>query len=394
MKPLLPLACLFSLLTFTAAPARAEPPLAVPVEGATFSAELTALDADWQITFGSTENARQLSAGELVEWGSCAEVKRGPVAITADGGLLVADVIGADLDHITLDSGLFGQVELPLDALGGVVFDLPAGESQRDLLLGRIARAAGDSDRLLLQNGDEITGLIESIDPAAVTLRTDAGTPKIELDRIAALIFNPDLKRPPRHQGLRVWAGFADGSRLIATGLVVNGRVLEITAAGQTWKTLAAELVFLQPLGGRATYLSDLTPAAERHEPYLDLNWPAWRRDENIAGGRLRCAGRLYLKGIGVHSYSQLTYLLDRPYRRFQAALGIDDSTAGRGSVVFRVYVDRERTHTSNIIRGGESPVPISVDLSGAKRLDLIVDFADRADQHDRAAWLNARLVE
>jgi len=95
-----------------------------------------------------------------------------------------------------------------------------------------------------------------------------------------------------------------------------------------------------------------------------------------------------------VHSYSQLTYLLDRPYRRFQAALGIDDSTAGRGSVVFRVYVDRQRQHASDIIRGGESAVPISVDLSGAKRLDLIVDFADRADQLDHAAWLNARLVE
>jgi len=388
----LPLACLLLLLAFT--PTWAEPPPAVPVEGAAFPAELTALDADWQITFGSGQIARQLTAGELVEWGSCAEVRKGPLAITADGGLLVADVLGADLDHITLDSGLFGQIELPLDALAGIVFDLPAAESDRDALLGRIARADGDSDRLLLQNGDEITGLIESIDRAAVTLRTELGTPKIELDRIAAIVFNPDLKRPPKHQGLRAWAGFADGSRLIATGLVVNGRVLEITACGQTWKTLAGELVFLQPLGGRVTYLSDLTPAAERHEPYLDLRWPAWRRDENIAGGRLRCAGRLYLKGIGVHSYSQLTYLLDKPYRRFQAALGIDDSTAGRGSVTFRVYVDRRRQHTSDVIRGGEHPVPISVDLSGAKRLDLIVDFADRADQHDRAAWLDARLVE
>jgi len=316
------------------------------------------------------------------------------VAITAGGGLLVADVVEADLDHITLNSGLFGEVELPLDALSGVVFDLPAAEKRRDLLLGRIARASGDADRLLLQNGDEITGLIEAIDRAAVTLRTDGGTPKIEIQRIAALILNPELKRPPKHQGLRAWAGFADGSRLIARELVVHGKVLEITSAGQKWKTLAAELVFLQPLGGRVTYLSDLAPAAQRHEPYLDLKWPAWRRDENITGGRLRCGGRLYLKGIGVHSYSQLTYLLDKPYRRFHAELGIDDSTAGRGSAVFRVYVDRQRKYTSKIVRGGEAPVPVAVDLTGAKRLDLIVDFADRADQLDHAAWLNPRLVE
>jgi hypothetical protein len=39
-------------------------------------------------------------------------------------------------------------------------------------------------------------------------------------------------------------------------------------------------------------------------------------------------------------------------------------------------------------------PVPVSVDLGGAKRLDLVVDFADRADELDRANWLNARLVK
>jgi hypothetical protein len=36
----------------------------------------------------------------------------------------------------------------------------------------------------------------------------------------------------------------------------------------------------------------------------------------------------------------------------------------------------------------------VSVDLSGAKRISLIVDFADRADEWDRADWLDARLVE
>jgi hypothetical protein len=39
------------------------------------------------------------------------------------------------------------------------------------------------------------------------------------------------------------------------------------------------------------------------------------------------------------------------------------------------------------------TPVPVSVDLSDAKRLDLVVDFAERADQLDHANWLDARLV-
>ena len=99
-------------------------------------------------------------------------------------------------------------------------------------------------------------------------------------------------------------------------------------------------MVFLQPLGGRAVYLGDLRPAEFRHVPFLDLPWP-YHADRNVTGGRLRSGGRLYLKGLGVHSSARLTYLLDEPYERFEAELGIDDSTDGGGSVRYRVYVDR-----------------------------------------------------
>ena len=125
----------------------------------------------------------------------------------------------------------------------------------------------------------------------------------------------------------------------------------------------------------------------------MNLRWP-YHADRNVTGGRLRCGGRLYLKGLGMHTAARLSYALDQSYRRFQAELGVDDSTSGGGSVRFRVLVDGRQKHTSETIRGGAAPVPISVDVTGAKRLDLIIDFADRADQLDHADWLNARLVK
>jgi len=78
---------------------------------------------------------------------------------------------------------------------------------------------------------------------------------------------------------------------------------------------------------------------------------------------------------------------------RFEAEIAIDDVTAGRGSVRFRVFVDGEERLTSEPVRGGERPVPIRVDLDGAERLDLIVDYAERAAVLDRADWLDARLI-
>jgi len=107
----------------------------------------------------------------------------------------------------------------------------------------------------------------------------------------------------------------------------------------------------------------------------------------------LRVDGRTYLKGLGMHSASRITFALSEPYRRFQSALAVDDLAEGGGSVAFRVFVDGQVRYSSPVIRGGQDPLPISVDLAGATRLDLVVDFAERADELDRADWLDARLI-
>jgi hypothetical protein len=400
MRPTPLLAASIALVAVAGPPAHAGVPAsgsprAVPVDGAPFPAELTAAGPDWQLQFSSGQQQRTLSAAELVRWGSCAEAVRGPIVVLADGGLLVADVLGTERERLKVDSGVFGRIDLPLDGLAGVAFDPPAPRRRRDLLLDRIARAAGESDRLLLSNGDELSGLIEAVGDRTVRLGTGDRPLEIETSRIAAMIFNPLLKQQPASQGLRAWVGLADGSRLLAARLVADSASIQITVAGgQTWKTSPRELVFVQPLGGRVTYLSDLPPAEDRQVPYLSLAWP-YQADRNVSGGRLRCGGRLYLKGLGVHSQSRLTYQLNKPYQRFQAEVGIDDSTSGGGSVQFRVLVDgRQKYISEKIVRGGMAPVPISVDLDGAKQLELIVDYADRADVLDHADWLDARLVQ
>jgi hypothetical protein len=129
----------------------------------------------------------------------------------------------------------------------------------------------------------------------------------------------------------------------------------------------------------------------------LRLSWP-YELDRAVQGDLLRAGGKLLLKGIGMHSAARLTYDLDREYRRFDAELAIDDAAGGKGSVVFRVFVDDgdgrwRSTFTSGVIRGGAPPVPMSVELKGAKRLSLLVEFADRGDERDEADWLDARLI-
>lgn len=368
-------------------------PRVIPVDGPTFEAALVAADRQWQLTFRGAETQRRLAAQDLVRFGTWHELARGPLVLLADGSLLAAQVLAVDLQHVVLDWRLGGEMKVAREQVRAVALQVPTDRLRREELLDALVEAPARTDQLMLVNGDQWEGTLESLSDRKLRFSTTLGPTELDLSRVQALRFHWGLSPPMAPQGLRAVAGFRDGSRLVLEALRIEAARLEgRTLGGLTVRTPAEALVALQPLGNRVVYLSDLMPAEYRHVPYLDLAWP-FRRDRNVRGGWLRAGGRLYLKGLGVHSAARLTYRLDPPCRRFEAELAIDDHTAGRGSAGFRVFVDGQPRYTSPPVRGGQPPVPVTVDLTGAKRLDLVVDFGERADVLDLADWLDARLV-
>lgn len=375
-----------------AASAAADAPLAVLAEGESFPAELASVSDDWKLTFSTDGHERVVPAAELVRWGHCREAPGQPAVVLADGGLLIASVASADARELQADSYTFGKVAIPRQEVAGIVLQPPAELLARDLLLDRIVRRAGNTDLLVLVNRDEVAGTMQSLSADAIEWTTDIGPIRVEPQRVAAILFRSPAVRAAPAEPLRVWTGFSDGSRLVARRLVRSASRVEVTAAADApWTALPEDLVFLQAVGGRAVYLSDL-PALYRHVPYLDLDWP-YHTDRNVLGGQLRAGGDLYLKGLGVHAASRLSYALEGKFRRLEASLAVDDISEGGGSVRFRVFVDGKEQFTSPTVRGGEPPAAMSVPVEGASRVDLIVDFADRGAVLDRADWLDARLV-
>jgi len=376
-------------------------PRAVPASGEPFAAALVGADEQWQLEFSAQGAKRTLAAGELVRWGRFAEVDQGPVVVLADGGLLVADLLGVDDETLSVDSLLVGTLRLPLEAVAGLVLRLPASRAQSDRLLDEVLQAKGNTDQLALDNGDRLEGLFLGFESGKDALSADRirfrrGTVEldIEIHRVAWLAFNPLLRQDARAGGLQAWVGLRDGSRVLARRLRLAQDRLELTPAllDQQWQGRADALSAIQMLGGRAVYLSDLEPAGYRHVPYLTVSWP-FRRDRNVLGGLLRARGQLYLKGLGMHSASRLSYELEGEFERFEAELALDDAAQRRGSVQYRVYVDGREQFQSPPVRGFSAPVPLSLDIRGARRLDLIVGFGGRADELDRADWLDARLI-
>ncbi len=362
------------------------------VDGEAVPAKLSAAEDAWDWTFATDDGPVKLDAAGVVRFGAPPEPSRETTLVLADGGFLVGEVRRGDHERVLVAGG-FGEVEIPLERLAGIVYRPPVAVARRDRLFDRVLFAEDAGDRVLLTNEDTIAGTIAAVGPTTVEVQAALGPLSIETHRIRAVVYNPALLRRPGQDRLGAWVGLDDGSRLRAQGLRIARGTCEITlAGGLTVEGDAASIVFLQPIGGRAVYLSDRAHAGYRHVPYLDLEMP-FARDRTVEGGWLRGGGRLFLKGLAMHSAARLTYPLDGAFEAFEAEIGIDGTTGGRGSVVFRVYVDGRPAYASEIVRGGEPPHPVRVALADAERLDLIVDFADHGPVLDRAAWFDARLI-
>ena len=130
----------------------------------------------------------------------------------------------------------------------------------------------------------------------------------------------------------------------------------------------------------------------------FDLVWH-YRRDRSVDGNPLCLRGRVYRKGLGVHSRCELTYDLGGAYRRFLSDVGIDKEEKGKdelredGNVDVKVLVDGKMLFERKGLTARDGPVPIDIDLTGAKRLTLLVDFGDKLDICDHADWAAARLI-
>jgi hypothetical protein len=80
-------------------------------------------------------------------------------------------------------------------------------------------------------------------------------------------------------------------------------------------------------------------------------------------------------------------------YREFVTALGLDDTSGPLADVDVRVRVDGQTRYTKEHVRRGELIGPIRLELGGASRIELIVDFGANGDPQDRFDWVEPALI-
>jgi hypothetical protein len=400
--------CVAALLCLEARASETEPPLppAVLVGGEHAAAKIKSISSSGEIDFETPSGDRTVASDDLVRWGHRVEAAGSRLIVLAEGSEIAAmewtagrsdETLKLDGETLAFTPSLFESVSLPRHMVRAVALKLPIDLRARDSLLEQVRDHDAPDDAVLLAGGDRLTGRVTKIDLKHVSIETSLGPVEAPLEGVDAVLFDTPLVERPPTAPLRMLVGLVDGSLITVREIDGDGDNLILKLEGDVVLRGGAKdsIASLQPLGNHALYLSDVEPHSFAHVPYLDLKWPLGR-DKNALGGRLRAGGKVFTKGLGVHSAARLVYRLDGTRKHFAALAAIDDSAAGRGSAVFRVLLAQGDTwreaFTSPVIRGGDEPLPIFVPLEGARGLALVVDYADRGDELDHADWLDARL--
>ncbi|HTM27205.1 MAG TPA: NPCBM/NEW2 domain-containing protein [Vicinamibacterales bacterium] len=120
-----------------------------------------------------------------------------------------------------------------------------------------------------------------------------------------------------------------------------------------------------------------------------------------------KLGGVTYPHAVPLRSDADMTVDLGGTATRFMSMIGVDDGApppapqpgapppapTAAGSVVFGVWVDGKKVFESDVMKRGDAPKLVSVDLTGAKRLVLAVIDANDGVAGDNADWAGAVIV-
>ncbi|APE22897.1 MULTISPECIES: sigma-70 family RNA polymerase sigma factor [Streptomyces] len=125
-------------------------------------------------------------------------------------------------------------------------------------------------------------------------------------------------------------------------------------------------------------------------KPEVALSDSSWMWQRN----GLSLGGTRYAHGVSVHAPSSLVIKLNRQCTSYDAVVGVDDMSAllGIGGVRFSVYGDDERLWRSDVVRAGDPPVPVHVDIAGRDTIRLVVEEDGALGRAAIADWAQSRI--
>jgi hypothetical protein len=314
----------------------------------------------------------------------------------ADGSRLKAGIREIRDDALVMDCPYGEGLSLDLSMLAAIrLTPDETSQASSELLAKWLERREPGKDILITRVSADAEA--KALKGRLVELTAEGGTfefgnrlRKFSFDKAYAVVFaagTAERVAPPVKIAMR-------GGSLLAGSL--GPATDETISVVTSWKSPIAlpiaDVVSWEVRSDRIVYLSDLVPVKQEIQGIIHQDWPV-RMDQSASAGPLRLGGQTFAKGIGCHSYSEITFKLDEPFTKLAARIGIDDHVRPRGSVQFRIVGDDRVLYDSGELSGRDDPLDISVDVNGVEWLKLIVDIGESLDLSDHADWAAIRLI-
>jgi hypothetical protein len=361
---------------------------------------------------GTTESIRlnQLRRVEFAPEGPSREF--GPIQVhLTDGSVLRGKSYTVAESQATLSGTDGAYWTIPTRAISRVLF---RDHGKDDALRSRWETLAGgryDQDTLVYRREtdgvvtlDTLQGVLYDVRADGVDFLFDGERITPRLERVEGLVyFHPTSSTQPAPTLCIVQD--LHGSRWQAARLTLVEQRLEVaTVAGVQASLPLSQVQYLDFTAGNLVYLSDLAAESAMWRPFIESRIApellerryAPRRDEAFDGGRLRILGESYEKGLGLRSQTTLVYRVGSEFRRFQTRIGMDDlarNSAVTPSVMLTVSGD-DKILWEGLVSTTDAPVDLDLEITGVRRLKIMVDFGDDLDIADFLNLADARFTK
>jgi alpha-galactosidase len=146
-------------------------------------------------------------------------------------------------------------------------------------------------------------------------------------------------------------------------------------------------------LSGLVASASEGIPISSLDLGKMEQGWGKPHVDQSVDGHGISIGGQKFDHGVGTHATSSFYIDLKKGAEKFTASVGVDDEVAGKpASVEFEVLGDEKVLWKSGVMKAGDAPKKVDVDLKNVGLLLLLVTDGDDGDNSDHADWADAQL--
>ena len=120
------------------------------------------------------------------------------------------------------------------------------------------------------------------------------------------------------------------------------------------------------------------------------------RLNRSVMDTPMVIGSQTYQHGLGTHAISQIRVSAPRPITHFSAWVGIDNSKLtkdGGSSVIFAVQDYDKTLYQSSVLRDGQEPQRVDIEINKSKTIDLWAYDAGDGASADHANWADAKVT-